>query len=120
MSVPSAALACRWQSLDLAWAHGGEATPRVMSKLDRRASLRVVELAEHGAHSVLGVLILGHLVEENKARPLQGLGNPGGVDDAVEWCTQVHHGDVRGILLWERSILLLWKKAFGRRARGAR
>jgi hypothetical protein len=62
------------------------ATPRVMSKLNRRASLRVVELAEHGAHSVLGVLVLGHLAEENEARPLQGLGDLGGVNDAVDWC----------------------------------
>jgi hypothetical protein len=38
----------------------------------------------------------------------------------VEWCAQVHDGDVRGVLLWERSILLLWKKAFERRARGGR
>jgi hypothetical protein len=96
------------------------ATPWVMSKLHRRASLRVVELAELGAHSVLGVLVLGHLAEENKARPLQGLGDPGGVDDIVEWCMQVHHGDVQGVLLWERSILLLWKKAFERRACEAR
>jgi hypothetical protein len=96
------------------------ATPRVMSKLNRRASLRIMELAEHGAHSVLDILVLGHLAEENEAHPLQGLDDPGGVDDVVEWCAQVHHEDVRGILLWERSILLLWKKAFGRRARGAR
>jgi hypothetical protein len=91
LSTPSAALACRWQSLDLAGAHGSEAMamPRVMSKLNRSASLRVVELVEHGAHSALGILILGHLAEENEARPLQGLGDPGGVDDAVEWCTQV-------------------------------
>jgi hypothetical protein len=82
--------------LDLAWAHGSEAmaTPRVMSKLHRRASLCIVELAELGAHSVLGVLVLGHLAEENEAHPLQGLGDPGGVDDAVEWCAQVHHKDV--------------------------
>jgi hypothetical protein len=89
-----------------------------MSKLNWRASLRIMELAEFGAHSVLGVLVLGHLAEENEARPLQGLDDPGGVDDAVEWCVQVHHGDIRGILLWERSILLLWKKAFGRWAHG--
>jgi hypothetical protein len=58
--------------LDLAWAHGSEAMamPRVMSKLNRHASLRVVELAEHGARSALGVLVLGHLAEENEARPL--------------------------------------------------
>jgi hypothetical protein len=58
--------------LDLAWAHGSEAmaTPRVMSKLHRRASLRIMELTEHGAHSMLGVLVLGHLAEENEARPL--------------------------------------------------
>jgi hypothetical protein len=46
------------------------ATPRVMSKLNRCGSLRVVELAEHGARSALGILILGHLAEENEARPL--------------------------------------------------
>jgi hypothetical protein len=58
--------------LDLAWAHGGEAmaTPWVMSKFHRRAALRVVELTEHGARSALGVLVLGHLAEENEARPL--------------------------------------------------
>jgi hypothetical protein len=74
--------------LDLAWAHGSEAmaTPRVMSKLQWHASLRVMELMELGAHSVMGVLALGHLAEENEARPLQGLSDPGGVDDAVEWC----------------------------------
>jgi hypothetical protein len=87
--------------------------PRFMSKLHRRASLRVVELTELGAHSVLGILVLGHLAEENEARPLQGLGDPGGFDDAVEWCAHVYHGDIRGILL-------LWKRAFRRRARGAR
>jgi hypothetical protein len=96
------------------------ATPRVMSEFHQCTSLRVVGFTELCAHSVLGVLILGHLAEENEARPLQGLGDPGGVDDAVEWCTQVHHRDIRGILLWERSILLLWKKAFGRWALGAR
>jgi hypothetical protein len=53
-------------------------------------------------------------------RPLQGLRNLDGVDDVVEWCAQVHHGDVRGVLLWERSILFLWRKAFERRAHGAR
>jgi hypothetical protein len=78
--------------------------------------MHVVELAERGAHTALVGLVLSHLVEEDEARPLQGLGDPGGVDDAVEWCTQVHHRDVRGVLLWERSILLLWKKVFGQRA----
>jgi hypothetical protein len=65
-----------------------------MSKLNRRASLRIVELMERGARSALGVLVLVHLAEENEARPLQGLGDPGRVDDVVEWCAQVHHGDV--------------------------
>jgi hypothetical protein len=41
-----------------------------MRKLHQHASLRVVELAELGTHSVLGVLVLGHLAEENEARPL--------------------------------------------------
>jgi hypothetical protein len=91
-----------------------------MSKLGRCVSMHVVELAERGAHTAPVGLVLGHLAEEDEARPLQGLSDLGGVNDAVEWCVQVHHGDVRGFLLWERSILLLWKKAFGRRALGAR
>jgi hypothetical protein len=37
----------------------------------------------------------------------------------IEGSTQVHHGDIWGILLWEWSILLLWKKVSGRRALGA-
>jgi hypothetical protein len=95
------------------------ATPLAKSKLDRRVSMRVVGLAEHGAHVAPSVFILGDLVEENEARPFQGLYDLDGVDDVVEWCGQVHDGDVRGILLWEWSVLLLWKKAFERRARGA-
>jgi hypothetical protein len=78
--------------------------------------MHVVELAERGARAAPVGLVLSHLAEEDEMRPLQGLGDPGGVNDAAEGCTHVHHGDVRGILLWERSILLLWKKAFGRRA----
>jgi hypothetical protein len=96
------------------------AVPLAMSKLDRRVSMRVVGLAEHGAHAAPGVFILGHLAEENNARPFQGLYDLDGVDDVVKWCAQVHDGDVRGILLWEWSILLLWKKTFERQARGAR
>jgi hypothetical protein len=91
-----------------------------MSRLSRCVFMHVVELAERGAHSALSVLLLGHLAEENKARPLQGLGDPGGVDDAAEGCMQVHHGNVRGVLLWEWSILLLQRRAFQREACGAR
>jgi hypothetical protein len=82
--------------------------------------MRIVEFAERGAHAAPGVFILGHLAEENEAHPFQGLRDLDGVDDVVEWCAQVHDGDVRGIMLWEEIILLLWKKAFERRARGAR
>jgi hypothetical protein len=81
--------------------------------------MHIIELAERGARAAPVGLVLSHLAEEDKTRPLQGLGDPGGFDDAAEGCTQVHHGDVWGVLLWERSILLLWKKAFGRRALGA-
>jgi hypothetical protein len=70
-------------------------------------SMRVVELTERGAHVTPGSLLPGRPAEENEARPLQGLRDPGGVDDVVEQCTQVHDGDVRGVLLWEWSILLL-------------
>jgi hypothetical protein len=38
----------------------------------------------------------------------------------IEWCAHVHDGDIRGVLLWEWSILLLQRKAFKWRARGAR
>jgi hypothetical protein len=79
-----------------------------MSKLGRCVSMHVVELTERGARMAPVGLVLSHLAKEDEARPLQGLSDPGGVDDAVEWCAQVHHGDVRGVLLWERSILLLW------------
>jgi hypothetical protein len=82
--------------------------------------MRVVELVEHGAHVVSGVFILGHLAEEDDARSLQGLGDLNGVDDMIERRAQVHDGDVRGVLLWEWSILLLQRKAFERRACGAR
>jgi hypothetical protein len=36
---------------------------------------RVVELVKRGAHAASGVLILGHIIEEDEARPLQGLGD---------------------------------------------
>jgi hypothetical protein len=61
--------------------------------------MRVVELTERGARVAPVDLVLSHLAEEDETRPLQGLGDPGGVDDAVEGSTQVHHGDVRGVLL---------------------
>jgi hypothetical protein len=77
------------------------AAPLAMSKLNRRVSMRVIELAEHGSRSALGVLVLGHHAEENEARPLQGFYNLDGVNSVVEWCAQVHHSDVRGVLLWE-------------------
>jgi hypothetical protein len=91
-----------------------------MSKLGRCVSMHIIELAEHGARAAPVDLILSHLAKEDETRLLQGLGDPGGVDDAVEWYAQVHDGDVQGVLLWEWSILLLQRKAFERRARGAR
>jgi hypothetical protein len=57
-----------------------------MRKLVGHVSMCVVELAKRGAHAAPGVFILGHLTEENKARPLQGLCDLDGVDDMVEWC----------------------------------
>jgi hypothetical protein len=95
-------------------------TPLAMSKLIRRVSVRVVELAGRGPHVAPGDFFLSHLAENNEAHLLQGLRNLDGVDDVVEWCTQVHDGDVRGVLLWEWSVLLLWKKAFERQAHMAR
>jgi hypothetical protein len=82
--------------------------------------MHVVELAERGARAAPFGLILSHLAEEDEMSPLPGLGDPGGIDDAAEGSAQVHHGDVRGVLLREWSILLPWRKAFGRRALGAR
>jgi hypothetical protein len=82
--------------------------------------MHVVELAERGARAAPVGLVLHHLAEENEVRPLQGLGDPGGIDDAAEGSAQVHHEDVRGVPLWEWSILLLWRWAFERRALGAR
>jgi hypothetical protein len=90
------------------------------NKLTRHVSMRVVELAERGVHATPDGLLLDRPAKENVARPLQGLRNLARVDDMVERCAQVHDGDVRGVLLWEWSVLLLWRKAFERRARGAR
>jgi hypothetical protein len=56
--------------------------------------MRIVELAERGARTVLVDLILSHLAEEDETHLLQGLGDLGGVDDVVERCAQVHDGDV--------------------------
>jgi hypothetical protein len=63
-------------------------------KLVQRISMRVVELAERGAHVAPSSLLPSRPAEENEARPLQGLRDPGRVDDAVERCTQVHDSDV--------------------------
>jgi hypothetical protein len=65
-----------------------------MSKLGRCASMHIIELAERGARTASVDIILSHLAEEDETRPLQGLGDPGGVDDAVERCAQVHDGDI--------------------------
>jgi hypothetical protein len=64
------------------------------NKLVRHVSMCVIELAERGAHATLDSLLLGRPAKENEARPLQGLCDPGGVDDVVKRCAQVHDGDV--------------------------
>jgi hypothetical protein len=46
--------------------------------------MHVVELAERGTRTAPVCLVLSHLAKENKACPLQGLGDPSGIDDAVE------------------------------------
>jgi hypothetical protein len=86
LSAPTLALARRCRPLDPAWARNGEsmAAPLAMSKLNRRIFMCVVELAERGARATSDVFILGHLAEENKARPFQGLCDLDGVDDVVE------------------------------------
>jgi hypothetical protein len=61
--------------------------------------MHIIELAERGARAAPVGLVLIHLAEEDETRPLQGLGDPGGIDDAVEGNAQVHHGDVRGVPL---------------------
>jgi hypothetical protein len=75
--------------------------------------MHVVELAERGARAAPVGLVLSHLAEEDETRSLQGLGDPDGIDNAAEGSMQVHHGDLWGVPLWEWSILLLWRKAFG-------
>jgi hypothetical protein len=58
--------------LDLTRTRIGESmvVPLAMNKLIRCISMRVVELAERGAHATLVDLIPSHLAEENEARPL--------------------------------------------------
>jgi hypothetical protein len=72
-----------------------------MGKLGRCISVHVVELAKRDARASSISLVLSHLAEENETRLLQGLGDPSGIDDAVEGSAQVHHGDIRGVPLWE-------------------
>jgi hypothetical protein len=48
--------------------------------------MHIIELAERGARATLVGLVLSHLAEEDEVRQLQGLGDPGGVDDAAERC----------------------------------
>jgi hypothetical protein len=86
LSAPTLVLASRWRPLDPAWSCSSGSTVALltMSKLVRRVSMGIVELAEHGAHVASGVFILDHL---------------DGVDDVVEWCAQAHDSDVRGVLL---------------------
>jgi hypothetical protein len=48
--------------------------------------MRIIELAERGAHAASSVFILGLLAEEDKAHPLQGLGDLDGVEDMMEQC----------------------------------
>jgi hypothetical protein len=92
---------------------------RATSFSSQRRTLHGVELMEHGTHAMLSVFDIGRFVEECDARLLQSLGGLDGVDGMVEWCVQVHNGDIQGVLRWERSSFLLWKKAFERRARRA-
>jgi hypothetical protein len=74
---------------------------QVTGELGRCISMHVVELAERGAHVAPVSLALCHLAKENEAHPLQGLSDPGGIDDTVEGSAQVHHGDIQGVPLWE-------------------
>jgi hypothetical protein len=45
------------------------AVPLAMSKLVRFLSMRVVELAERGAHAAPSDFVLSHLAKKNEARP---------------------------------------------------
>jgi hypothetical protein len=93
---------------------------RVTNFSGQHGTLRDIELIEHGVHTASGVIDVHRLSREGGASLLQVLGGPDGVDGLVEWCMQVHDSDVRGVLLWEWSNLLQWKKTFERRARSAR
>jgi hypothetical protein len=64
--------------------NGGKAAAQVTGELGRCVSMHVVELAERGARAASVGLVLSHLAKENEVSPLQGLGDPSGIDDAVE------------------------------------
>jgi hypothetical protein len=65
-----------------------------MSFSGQHSTLRIIELMERGAHAAPSVYVLGYLVEEDDARLLQGLCDLDGVNHVVEWCMQVHDGDI--------------------------
>jgi hypothetical protein len=91
-----------------------------MGELGRCMSMHVIEFAERGTCMAPVCLVLSHLAKENEARPLQGLGDPGGIDDTAKGSVLVHHGDARGVPLWESGVLLLRRWALERRVLGAR
>jgi hypothetical protein len=60
----------------------------------QRGALHGVKLTKHGTHAAPGVLSIGRLAEEGDARPLQVRYGLDGVNGVVEWCAQVHDGDI--------------------------
>jgi hypothetical protein len=82
--------------------------------------LHGVVLAERGVHAPAGVIDVNRLSEEGNASLLQVLSDLGRISGEVEGRAQIHDGKVQDVPLWKQSVLLWQRRAFKRRARGAR
>jgi hypothetical protein len=74
---------------------------------------------ERRVHAPASVFDVDRLVEGD-ASLLQVFGDLDRVSGEVEGCVQVHDGGVQDVPLWRRSVLLRQRRAFKRRACGAR
>jgi hypothetical protein len=72
---------------------GAAVVSRTAGFSGQRGALHGVELVERGTHTMPVFFDVSHL-PRRVMRLLQVLGGLDGVDGGVEWCMQVHDGDV--------------------------
>jgi hypothetical protein len=78
-----------------------------------------VVLVDHREDAPTSVVDVDRFLEEVEACPLQILGDLDRIRRDIERSAQVRDGRVQHVPLWRWKILLRWRWAFERRARGA-